>query len=145
MDAMTKYTEAVARVRAAQADMKLVMKGAFQDGATAVFEAFPELNSFTWHQYTPYFNDGDACTFGTSVNYCVLNYGDDEDENEAVRADREEYYRQGDTSVRAKAHAAVTQFLQCFDDDTLEAMFGDHAEITVKRDGTTDVDSYDHD
>ncbi len=29
----------------------------------ALFDAYPKLVWFSWTQYTPYFNDGDACTF----------------------------------------------------------------------------------
>lgn len=32
-----------------------------------LFEKYSDLDSFAWPQYTPYFNDGDACHFGC---YC---------------------------------------------------------------------------
>src|SRR5688572_30748584 len=36
-----------------------IIKVAFRD----MFEKHPDLISLRWTQYTPYFNDGDACTF----------------------------------------------------------------------------------
>ena len=47
------------------------MKALFAYGA----EKFPKLvKAFVWSQYTPYFNDGDACEF--SVGDLYINYSD---------------------------------------------------------------------
>jgi hypothetical protein len=37
------------------------------------------INSFSWTQYTPYFNDGDSCEFGVRNDDIEINGGDDED------------------------------------------------------------------
>ena len=36
---------------------------------------FPFINSFSWKQYTPYFNDGEECVFraGTSKGEIYIN------------------------------------------------------------------------
>lgn len=34
----------------------------------------PEVTAVTWTQYTPYFNDGDACTFSVYEPRVILNY-----------------------------------------------------------------------
>jgi hypothetical protein len=39
-------------------------KGALNASFKDFFEKHPEATSIVWVQYTPYFNDGDACTFG---------------------------------------------------------------------------------
>ena len=38
-------------------------KKVFKCGSKELFEKYPDLKSFSWTQYTPYFNDGDPCYF----------------------------------------------------------------------------------
>ncbi len=38
----------------------------FADGCKDIFESIPEVSSFSWTQYSPYFNDGDECVFGVN-------------------------------------------------------------------------------
>jgi hypothetical protein len=57
------YLEAKQRYEEAVQAMKDAGQSYFQEGAKGVFAEFPELVEFSWEQYTPYFNDGDACTF----------------------------------------------------------------------------------
>jgi hypothetical protein len=49
-----------------------------------IFESAPKLKSFGWTQYTPYFNDGDTCEFGTNIDYLYINdcHEDDLDNQE---------------------------------------------------------------
>jgi len=58
--------------RKLQQEGKAAVKDAFKD----LFDKYPEIRSVVWAQYTPYFNDGDACTFG--VNEFDVNIGTDE-------------------------------------------------------------------
>lgn len=46
-----------------------------------IFAQAPNLKSFGWTQYTPYFNDGDSCEFGTNFSYPYIN-GANEDYDE---------------------------------------------------------------
>jgi hypothetical protein len=39
----------------------------FTNGAKTLFEQYPMVESVHWTQYTPYFNDGEECTFSA---YC---------------------------------------------------------------------------
>lgn len=36
----------------------------FEEQARELFQRIPEIEEFSWTQYTPYFNDGDECIFG---------------------------------------------------------------------------------
>ena len=49
---------------------------------TELFAQAPDLKSFGWTQYTPYFNDGDSCEFGVHLDYPYIN-GTDEDDSES--------------------------------------------------------------
>ncbi len=41
----------------------------FSEETKRLFKQFPILVNFSWNQYTPYFNDGDACTFSSNHRY----------------------------------------------------------------------------
>ena len=52
-------------------------KETFNDVIKDFFELVPSVKKVVWTQYTPYFNDGDTCTFGIySPIFC--NFDDDE-------------------------------------------------------------------
>lgn len=55
-------------------------KKAFKQMTKDVFKKYPELQSFSWQQYTPYFNDGDTCTFSAYTDYLYIN-GSEESES----------------------------------------------------------------
>jgi len=44
-----------------------------------LFKQAPNLKSFGWTQYTPYFNDGDTCEFSVHLDYPYFNGIDSED------------------------------------------------------------------
>jgi hypothetical protein len=46
-----------------------------------LFKKAPNLKSFGWRQYTPYFNDGDSCVFRVHFDYPYIN-GASEDYDE---------------------------------------------------------------
>ena len=45
----------------------------FTDLTKEFFDENPELESFGWNQYTPYFNDGDTCEFSANTDYIYIN------------------------------------------------------------------------
>lgn len=44
----------------------------FVESSRELFEKYPYLERFSWTQYTPYFNDGDECTFGVNSDACDI-------------------------------------------------------------------------
>ncbi len=54
---------------------KLISKG-FKE----IFKKYPTLESFSWTQYTPYFNDGNECVFSAHTDYISIN-GSEQDES----------------------------------------------------------------
>ena len=99
-----------------------------QSLATAVFDENPKLTSFSWRQYTPSFNDGDACYFGADTDYPDINgYNEDDEEGENTLTDAE----------RKDLRKKVVAFLRQFNNDQLENWYGDGYKITVTRDGFT--------
>jgi hypothetical protein len=123
----------------------------------------PSVEAIRWRQYTPYFNDGDPCTFGVG-EISVRITGTDEDAGDGedgfvstyddeVRAlkgytkgwGKDEREIPGSDPVFGTAFKQAEKALEGgeFENALLE-LFGDHAEVTVYKDRIV-VDSYDHD
>lgn len=139
----------------------------------AVFEADPRIVGLNWHQYTPYFNDGEPCVFNTWPNeeaFAVLDklpdywpryVEDDEDEEDdgvkptflsldQIKGRRFRYiegrgYDYEDVEA-SPAAAAVDNLVSNWDhfENMLLDSFGDHAQVTATREGFN-VEFYEHD
>ena len=46
-------------------------------GFKELFKKHKSLQSFSWNQYTPYFNDGEECVFGAYTDYISINGSDE--------------------------------------------------------------------
>ena len=119
------------------------------------FKAYPGVEYIHWKQYTPYFNDGDACVFRVddagillseemAKDYCKKA---DEDYNEVDASEDPDYGNpryieeatyNGEFPKLKEAWGSIPESL-------FLAAFGDHVQVTVKRDGTVNVEDYDHD
>lgn len=128
----------------------------------------PLIASFGWTQYTPYFNDGDPCTFrvGEAWFRTVSDTTLDDDEELGVngyskhpvlgeiereyagtypnrQVTSETYTGEHESTFRACLALSSALESDAFDDVLLEA-FGDHARVVVSREGI-DVEFYEHD
>jgi len=119
----------------------------------------PFIRSFGWRQYTPYFNDGDTCVFSAGGLW-VLTTADPEDaevggwddeynidaysthptlggyEDKKYVGSHEDSYASADKLSDAVENGEF--------DNVLLNLFGDHASVTITRDGIT-VDTCEHD
>lgn len=122
------------------------IKDSFHSIAKELFVIYPDLKSFGWSQYTPYFNDGEPCEFRTNTGDVTINgfnswdsYDEDE-ENEMVnildKAENDPYYQEIVDTIR--------EFLSQFDNDDYYDLFDDHVEVTVTADGI-ETQEYQHD
>ena len=134
--------------------------GIFEDFYKYIFEKYPKLDSFGWTQYTPYFNDGETCVFYANTNYITVNdeYFEDASWSQEVKVldwgtwnsqlrkyeGRVEEPNPDYDAVLFEASNEITNFLGQFDNDFYLTKFGDHASITVTKDGV-DISDYDHD
>lgn len=124
-----------------------------------------------WTQYTPYFNDGDACTFSVHAPYIVSvddedsegfglaeaveKYGKPDEERSYERRDwatnktvTKTYTVHGFPKIDGWTKAKMKQLDDAWDElpeDLLESAFGDHVEAIVRADGTFEVNKYSHD
>jgi hypothetical protein len=121
----------------------------------------PTVVEFGWRQYTPYFNDGDPCTFRANGAWVRLDTDRPADDEEYEDLDidyhpgigkRPYNWQTKETGAYEGPDEARYDRLHALGDaidggeflDVLLATFGDHAEVTVRRDGIQ-VDEYSHD
>jgi hypothetical protein len=194
--AQQQYKELRAKIAAAKKEMETTAINLFKEMSSAFFEANPEIMGFGWTQYTPYWCDGDVCTFSANTDYptvAVMVGGDlyayDDNagnfEVNGVEARTHEDYQRMFQKLGVKNSMSITEdgktisydpktgnitrdgakimthddyrqlfdvpkqrvakFLQVFEEEDLQLIFGDHMKVTVTRDGEVETEQYDHD
>jgi len=172
--AAKRYKELKNKQAAINKALEKTGKTALKEMVVEFFAEHPDLLSFSWTQYTPYWNDGDVCVFSAATDYPAVTFKAKDgkvltfDENFAGYVDEE---GEEIDVLPSKIHTvegvydentkfeetkdpyekqvnslvkAVTNFLKPFDDDDLLTMFGDHQKVTVKRNGKIETEDYEH-
>lgn len=114
-----------------------------------LFEKHPEVEAISWYQYTPSFNDGDPCSFGSYHNYPkiklrggpdldLLHVEDDEDYDDDYNDEDEAEFEELEPYTSSFGNALS----EAFSDDDTEAMFGDGVEVFVSSTGEVTTDEY---
>ena len=147
-DIIEKYSEAK---KAFQTEAAGLLKEEFKE----FFKKVPEVKVIKWAQYTPYFNDGDACVFGVygpvfsnaegdEVSE-VTTWGEYNGEQKDIFAFEGTYYIPDELKKREEQIKEMESLLHNGAmEEVLEATFGDHVQVTVTAKGI-DVDDYEHD
>lgn len=144
MSTLTEFKNNKIKIKEAKQAAKDLFKKVFAECSSEVFNKFPTLVSFGWTQYTPYFNDGEPCTFSANYSYPSMTFLTDgvEEEFDENSGDEPED-PQTTEDLRKKASDYLDKFFENFDEDGLED-FGE-GKVVVTRDGKIDVEDYDHD
>jgi hypothetical protein len=135
----------------------------FKQTFKVFFEKNPAVTAVIWTQYTPYFNDGDTCTFSVNDVYFtnadgddmddIASYGEYEGENEAVWSEsswgfKYEKERRPETDFSGVDFNSISEMSSMIQSGDMEsvmlAMFDDHVRVIATRDGF-DVEEYSHD
>lgn len=111
-------------------------------------QKWDQVKFFRWTQYTPFYNDGDPCVFNVHDLYGYTD-GDDPDASEGtVYGWSGTKYLEpqfGDKAGEVLSDfKALTKEFGNIPKDVMQDLFGDHAQITVTREGI-DVAEYSHD
>jgi hypothetical protein len=145
---------ALQRIQQLKAETDKLIKtegeSALKEEFARLFAAHPEIGAIRWQQYTPYFNDGDPCSF--SVGEFEFQFAEDAEfdpkayyYNDGIDEDSPwESWVSGSRHDNCPAVEAVSSLECLMDEDILEAVFGDHVEIVASREGF-EVEEYDHD
>lgn len=98
-----------------------------------LFTQFPTLQTFSWTQYAPSFNDGDPCYFSVHAYSDEIRINgrseydyDDEDE------DNGEWTGLSTKDVQ-QITKKVSDIVRIIDEDCLEELYGDSVEVVVSR------------
>lgn len=136
---ITDFIAAKENIAKQKKELQSHLSSIFEKHSKTLFADHPIIVSFGWAQYTPYFNDGEECVFGTHAEYPDMNgcqegyldkeYREELGEDGVIRWDN--------------AYKAVKLFLGYFDREDYREMFGDHVSVLVTRDGVT-VEHYEH-
>lgn len=105
------------------------LKSEFPAILKPLFEKYPAVEKIRWTQYTPYFNDGDECTFSANVWDIAIN--DDEMYDGAEE--------------NSEAADEFSKALKEIPSEMLKEVFGDHVEVIVHANGTVETEEYEHD
>lgn len=122
------------------------MKAELAESVAALLEEIGAHAKLTWTQYTPYFNDGDPCTFHAGTPKLVIG-----DETGMCGGSQEyDLYEGSGRHINNDLHRSVFERLAKLwdavnDEDMLLKLFGDHTEVTIHADGTINADECDHD
>lgn len=127
-------------------------KEALGNALRALLEKHPTAKCLAWSQYTPYFNDGDPCTFRANEIHVEIDgvKADGDGPGDTLspwdigyRVEQGEIFATPEIKSLHKDLEALNSATSGLDALFLHA-FGDHAEVRVTRDGIT-VEEYEHD
>jgi hypothetical protein len=153
-----------------KADLVEELRKEFPELLKSLFDTSDWIHSVGWTQYTPYFNDGDECTFQVNLDldYGFIINGEEDFINNStfcsypVRkyADGVQVYEdwlkrypedkinpdtiQEDLEKLAEVRA-FNEVLMSIPDDFYLDLFGNHVKVEIDRTGKISVESYDHD
>lgn len=166
----SRFDALIEEQRALRAKFQTEAQAMFKETMKEFFDKNPGITALKWTQYTPYFNDGDACVFRVNdVTFTnapedkldnVTAWGEYEGEDESVWVTQNvahvlssgsKYYMNKAAKIRAAGGIdedscnLIDKMIQSDEmEEIMKEMFGDHVQITATRDGF-DVDEYEHD
>ena len=147
----SKLKELTDKLEAVRAEFRASGKDAVHAALQDVLNKYPKLESFSWRQYTPYFNDGDTCEFGVHAirefafdGKTYGDYGDNSTKN--YNYDTRSYETLPGCEEALACERELCQLSRQLQkaEEVLQVVFGDHVEVTVTRDGIS-TDGVDHD
>lgn len=129
---ISDFTNALQAFEAKISAMREEFKVLFKERVDMLFGAVPDLEAIEIIQYTPYFMDGDVCEFSISS----VSFYDEDD------YDQDWDYDFDSPVEQQLLKDALLRFIRS-NDELMKSMYGDHAKITITREGT-EVEEYDH-
>jgi len=133
----------MAQIKAMKAEYQKKIETEGKAGLKEEFAAFfrdnPKITAIRWRQYTPYFNDGDPCTFGVNeFNYKIDGKTEDGGDYE------DGFYSSYCNELKGHKRAVEAFEKSVRDEDVFESIFGDHVRVTATAEGF-EVEEYSHD
>lgn len=159
------------KIAALKKQMMEELRKDFHGALVELFDAYPFVKAVHFTAYTPYFNDGDECTFSSHHDDCGFNgyasygegksksvknaFGDTEGED-ICSTSRETIYVKGENGkwedvinpnfnyLHKKAVEDFRSALNAVGDEEWKELVGDHCIVMIDRKGIH-VEEYSHD
>lgn len=162
--------EHTSKIAALKEQMMEELRKDFHGALVELFDVHPFVHAVHFTAYTPYFNDGDECTFSSHHDYCGFNgydgYGDEKDssvKDAFGNIEGENIYHTSLFTIYAKGEngkwgdvinpnfnalhkKAVEDFrdaLNAVGDEEWKELVGDHCIVMIDRKGIH-VEEYSH-
>ena len=121
---MSKLTDSISDYQSRRQDLIAIVQNDLASSAKELFDKYPDMENFGWHQGLEYNDEG--YDFGVGVD----------DWNLLINGDRD-----GGTDAQ---RVEVSEFLSQIGEDIYKEVFGEGANVTVTRDGISveEVDAY---
>lgn len=154
-DISQRFNDLIQTHRMLKKQFQAEAQSMLKEAASEFFKNNPGIKLICWTQYTPYFNDGDTCTFRVNDVYFSNAEGDDQDdicgwgeyegENPDVWSDLWNYLPTNNPTFSANDCHAISEMISSSDmEDVLLEMFGDHAAIKLSATGFS-INEHEHD
>lgn len=155
-DLQTAFDKLLNEQRELQKKFQTTAQALFKETTKEFFDKNPNVTAIVWTQYTPYFNDGDECTFGVNDATFTnapdpenVRWGEYEGDEETATDGSEIFAWEGwgdaPKGLNVEMCKAFGRMIGSSEmEDVMKAMFGDHVKVVATREGF-DVDDYDHD
>lgn len=147
-----RFDTLIAEQQALRVKFQTEAQEMFKESLINFFGMNPGVNALRWTQYTPYFNDGDACVFSVGDVYFtnakgeqlddVSSWGEYEGDDENVWTESYISYLAGKEGVDIASCRFLSEMISSSEmEDIMYNMFGDHVCVTASREG---IDVTDH-
>lgn len=122
-----------------EAELKTRSQGVLKESFSEFFKACPDITGFGWTQYTPYFNDGDECTFRINSFTFTKNkeiiFDEISDPYELEDEDGYAVYKhrhnvEDCNTDEYQACLAIEEFVNQLE-DICKTVFGNHASVII--------------
>lgn len=151
---MTDFSKVLETIEARNSELLLIQKkyqkelaAEFKVATQFFFEETP-VKAIVWNQYTPYWNDGEECTFRVDEVYFVTSDLTEEQIDDICSAydveDDEQYttVNSYDKSELADVCIKFSRLIE-YNSHLMKEVFGDHALVILTKDAST-VKEYEH-
>jgi len=149
MEILTKIKEEVAAFKLKKEALIESLRNEFPQLFKPIFDKSQKIESIAFTCYTPYFNDGDECTYHTNVDELEIN-GEGEYDTPWFdwRVGRDNYK---DTvfepEIDVEECLLIGEFkaiLSSIPEDFYRDLFGDHIKVIINKDGSINIEGYEH-
>lgn len=144
MSAVDNFKNLKAEFEAKKKSMFAELKAEFGKQAKSYFDKYPEVNSIGVPAYTPYFSDGDRCTWSLRDWPESIHVNDQDFDGELDNMEDAPEYGTPEYDALNQKYLDACEFFSGFPNDFYEDVF-DEGLITVFKDGRVEVQDYDHD